>query len=131
MATPQYKKSKYLSPEQFEEITQLSEEELVAKIKEQDEFLSEKEDERKGSELLKEMRAEIKEYRDKCDTNNPEDVAELERLKDAMKAIKTARDAAIESDLEEKKETEAIHRDNINGAKAHIRAMCYCLRFFQ
>jgi len=130
MATAKYKKNKYVTEDQFNEYTELTEDQVVDKLKVHHSYLEEQELEKKGSELLKEIKGEIKEYRDKWNDENPDIVAEMERLQEEIKAIKADRDTKIESDIEEQKAATADYNDKINGAKAHIRALVFCLRFF-
>jgi hypothetical protein len=124
-------KNKHVSDDKFEEYRNMTEEELVTRLKSQHAYLEEVEHKKKSSDLLKEMRSEINEYRKTWAKQNPEQVAEIERLKEEIKSIENERDAKIDQDLEEKKDLEASFRESIAGAKEHISALVFCLRFHQ
>ena len=123
------KKLKFVSPEKFEEYKSMTKEELVETLKDQHAHLEVVEAKKSSSEYLKEIRSEINEFRKDWGKRYPEKLDEIARLKEEIKAIEAERDADIENDLEEKKELEASLNENIRGAKEHITALVYCLRF--
>lgn len=123
------KKLKHVSEEKFEEYQNMSEEELVESLKSQHAYLEECEKKKKDSDLLKEYRSEINDFRKKWKKENPEKQEEIDRLKEEIKSIEAERDAKIMTDLDEKKELEGGFRDSIAGAKEHIDCMVFCLRF--
>ena len=124
-------KTKHVSDEKFEEYSNMSEDELVAMLKVQDAFLETQVDKKKKSEILKETRAEINEYRKIWGKENPQALETIATLKEEIKDIEAGRDAKIEQDLEDKKEMEAGFNELIAGAKEHVGALVYCLRFHQ
>jgi len=126
-----YKKLKLVSEAKFEEYKNMSKEELVEALKAQHAYLEIEEKKKKGSDLLKEYRSEINEYRKRWAKQNPDKVSEIERLKEEIKAIQEERDDKIAQDLEEKKDIESGFREVIAGAREHIDCMVFCLRFHQ
>jgi hypothetical protein len=125
------KKLKFVSEERFEVYQKMSEDELVESLKIQHAFLEEREKEKKESGILKECRSEINEFRKIWAKKNPEEVEEMERLKEQIDAIKEVRDKDIEDALDEKKDLEAGFNEAINGAKEHVHCLVHCLRFHQ
>lgn len=121
-------KYKYVSEEKFQEYENMSEEELVDSLKKQSAYHKQCIREKKGSETLKELRAEINEYKKKWADSNPEAMADIEGLKEQIKEIEAKRDEKIADDLEEKKDLEGGFRDAINGAQEHINVMVDLLR---
>ena len=122
------KKLKYISEDAAVELSELTESELVTRLKEKHSFLEEKLSEKKGSALLKEIRAEVLEFRKNWALKYPEKVKEIEDLKEQIKHITEERDAKIEEDIAEKKDLEAGYNDQINACKEYIDFMVFCLR---
>lgn len=119
---------KYVTPEKFNEYEEMSEEELIETLKNQSAYHQECVNEKKFSDLFKELKSEINEYKKKWEEENPSKVEEIASLRDQIKAIQEERDEKIESDIEEKKELEAGFRDAINGAQEHINVIVDLLR---
>ena len=111
------KKRKFVSDEKFAEYKEMSQDQLVEALKIQHAYLEEHESKKKHSDLLKEFRSEINEYRKLWAEQNPEKVEEIESLKQQIKDIQDERDEKIITDLDEKKQLEGGFRDVINGAK--------------
>ena len=120
------KKYKWVEEDKLEEYKNLSEVDLIAKIKKQHAYLETAQKKKKDSSVLKELRGEVNEFRKIWKKKYPEKVKEIEDLKADIKAIESKRDAKIMEDLDEKKLMEGGFNDSIAGAKEHMEAMVFC-----
>jgi gas vesicle protein len=119
-------KFKFLSPEKFEEYAGMPEEEIVETIKAQSNHLDLCIKTKASSDYLKDIKKDISDFRKDWQKNNAE---EWERVNDALKELKDKRDEGIADAIDEQKELEGGLNDAIKGAKEHIEALLYCLRF--
>lgn len=122
-------KYKHVSEDKVEEYQSLDKEGCIAALRTQSAYLDDMVNKKKTSEVLKELRGEVNEYRKKWNKENPDQVAELDRLKAQADDIKAERDKRILSDLDEKADLEGGFNDSINGCKEHIDCLVHCLRF--
>lgn len=121
-------KYKYVSEEKFEEYQNMSEDELVQTLKEQSAYHKKCVREKAGSDLLKELKSEIAEFRKLWAEKNPDSMEEIFQLKEQIKEIEEKRDSDIADDLEEKKDLEGGFNDAIKGAQEHVNVIVEVLR---
>jgi gas vesicle protein len=123
-----WEKLKYVSEHKYKEYEAMDKDQLVAALKVQRAHQLELKKEKAQSGTLKEIRAELKEYRDKWADENPQLVGEIEDCKERIKEIQKERDEEIEQYLEEKKDLEGGFNDSIKGAQEHINVQLDFLR---
>lgn len=125
------KKLKFVTKEDFEKFSNMEEEELVTVLKEKHAFMETKMAEKKSSEILKEIRSEIAEYRKNWAKKYPEKQEEILEATEHLKQLKESRDLKIHEGLEEKKDLEGGYNDHINACKEYVDVLVFCLRFHQ
>lgn len=108
---------KFISQGQMEEYKKLTKLELVEVLTEKNGHLKLAEKAKKGNDYLKEMVAEIREFREQ---NIPDGLIEL---KEEIKAMEEKRDEKITDSLDEKKEILGGFNDAINANKEHVSVL--------
>ena len=125
---PPWAKLKFVSEWTYKEYEEMSEEDLVAKLKEKRKDELDFKRAKSTSGMLKEVREEIKEFRDNWVAENPKLADEILECKERVKEIEAERDEKIENDLEEKKTEEGAMGDQVKGAREHIEVLLDFLR---
>lgn len=123
-----WEKLKYVSEHKYKEYEQMSKDDLVAALQAQRAHQLDLKRQRAQSEILKELKSELKEYKEKWEAENPGLVEEILSCRERIKEINSKRDEKIEEYLEEKKDLEGGFRDSIAGAQEHINVQLDFLR---
>lgn len=117
-------KYKFLTEDKFEEYKALSKDGVIEALKKQAAYADEKEKAKRASSAIKTLAEEIKEYRD-----NYRDKDAIDEAKEKLDELKKKRDLEIISELDDKKHLEGAMSDEIKGAKEHVKALLFILRF--
>lgn len=123
-----WEKLKHVSETKYFEYKEMEEHELVETLKSQRAYQIELKTKKAQSEMLKEFRDELGEYKKNWAESNPELIEEIEQCRERIKEIQAERDSKIEGDLEEKKALEGGMGDSIKGAQEHIEVLLDFLR---
>ena len=120
----QASKLKFVSEEQLEEYKNADFQTLLTGLILRSGALQDCEAKKKSSTYLKELASEIREYRKKWEDDHK---SEMEEAKNALLALKEARDEAIEEAIADKKDTEGGLNDGIKAMREHISVIVDCM----
>lgn len=126
MAKEKKWKYKHLTQDKFDEYQNMSEADLIETIKAQASYQDQCLKAKAGSEILKDVKKDVADYRKKWMKENAQ---EWEDAQAAIDELKKKRDEAIEEALQEMKDVAGALNDAIAGANEHIEALLFCLRF--
>lgn len=125
---PPWAKLKFVGEYKYKEYEKMTETELVDSLKTQRAYQIEARRNKTQNATLKDIRDDLKEFREKWVAENPKLMAEIEECKNRIKELQDDRDSKIEGDIEEKKDIEGGFGDSIKGSQEHINLLLDFLR---